>query len=156
METRRDTAAVGATPAGAAGYDRSVETGSPDLENASLGQLFSRLSEDLSTLMHQELDLAKTEMKEEASKAGKGAGLLGGTGVAALFGLLMLSFAAAWGLAAAIPTGWAFLIVAVIYLAAAGVLFVKGRTELRSVRPVPEKTVETIKEDAQWARHPTS
>lgn len=124
-------------------------------EDASLGELLSRMAEDVSTLARKEVELAKAEIKQEASKAGKGAGLFGGTGIAALFCLLMLSFAAAWGLAVVIPTGFAFLVMAGVYLVAAGVMFVYGRQEMRRVRPVPEQTVETLKEDVQWAKHPT-
>lgn len=123
--------------------------------DASLGELLSRMADDLSLLARKEVELAKVEIKEEVSQAGKGAGLLGGTGVAALFCLLMLSFAAAWGLAKVMPTGFAFLVVAGIYLIAASVMYAKGRRELRRVHPVPEQTVETLKEDVQWAKHPT-
>ncbi len=131
--------------------------GPPDnLDGASVGQLFGRLSQDLSTLMHQEFELAKSEIKAEATKAGKSAGLLGGTGVSALFGLLMLSFAAAWGLAEVIAPGWAFLFVAAAYLLAAVILFTRGCKELRSVHPMPQQTIETVKEDVEWAKHPTS
>jgi hypothetical protein len=145
------------TPTGARSAGIGMAPGaSADLQDASVGQLFGRLSEDFSTLIRQEVALAKAEIKEEATKAGKGAGLLGGTGLAALFALLMASFAAAWGLAEVMAPGWAFLIMAAIYAAAAGVLFVRGRQELRTVHPVPEKTVESLKEDAQWAKHPTS
>lgn len=124
-------------------------------EDASVGELLSRMAEDISTLARKEVELAKAEIKQEASKAGKGAGLFGGTGVAGLFCVLMLSFAAAWGLAVVMPTGFAFLVVAGIYLIAAAVLFLSGRREMRRVHPVPEQTVETLKEDVQWAKHPT-
>jgi hypothetical protein len=124
-------------------------------EQASLGELLSRMAEDLSTLARQEVELARAEIEQEAKKAGKGIGLLGGSGLAALLCLLMLSFAAAWGLAEVIPTGFAFLVVAVIYLIVAAVLYPPGRRELRRVRPVPEQTVETLKEDVEWAKHPT-
>ena len=148
---------AGAYPAGAAGAHASGGGAGPDvIDSASLGELFGRLAEDLSTLVHQEVELAKAEIKQEATKAGKGAGLFGGTGVAALYAVTMLSFAAAWGLAAVMPTGWAFLIVGVIWAAAAAVMFVTGRKEIRRVHPVPEQTVQTLKEDVQWAKHPTS
>lgn len=147
--------ATGARPAGLGATAPPAPPLGPDPEAASLGDLFGRLTEDFSLLMRQEVALAKAEIKEEATRAGKGAGMLGGTGIAALFGLMMISFAAAWGLAAAIPTGWAFLIVAVVWLAAAAALFVTGRRELKELKPVPT-TVQTLKEDAQWARHPKS
>ncbi|HWE57587.1 MAG TPA: phage holin family protein [Acidimicrobiales bacterium] len=125
-------------------------------DEASLGQLFGRLSEDFSVLIRQEVELAKAEIKQEATKAGKGAGFMGASGVAGHMGLLLASFAAAWGLAEAIPAGWAFLIIAIIYFVVAAVLYTNGRRELRTVHPVPEKTAQSLKEDAQWAKHPTS
>jgi hypothetical protein len=153
---------AGAYPAGAQpappayGAQGPSGPGTGGVEDASLGELFGRLTADLSTLMRQEVTLAKAEIKQEAAKAGKGAGLLGGTGLAALFGLTMLSFAAAWGLAVVIPTGFAFLVVGALYLAVAAGMFVLGRQQLRSAHPVPEQTVETLKEDAQWVKHPRS
>ncbi len=146
---------LGARPAGWASPS-FAHPREPELAGASLGELVGRLTQDLSTLMRQEVELARAEISAEASKAGKGAGMLGGAGIAGLFVAMMLSLAAAWGLAAAIPAGWAFLIVGLIWAALAGVMFVNGRKEIRRVRPVPEKTVQTLKEDAQWAKHPTS
>lgn len=124
--------------------------------DASVGQLFSRMSEDLSALLRKEVELAKVEIKEEVTKAGKGAGLLGGTGLTALFGLMMLSFAAAWGLAVAIPTGFAFLAMGGFYFTVSAATFLLGRRKFRQVHPVPEQTVETVKEDLEWAKHPRS
>ena len=70
----------------------------------------------------------------------------------ALLALQLLSFAAAWGLAAVLPTGFAFLIIGVVYAAIAAVLFSQGRKRAAEVQLVPEQTVETLKEDVQWAR----
>jgi len=124
--------------------------------DASLGELIGRMSSDLSTLVHKEIELAKVEIKEEVGKAGKGAGMIGGTAVAGLLALLLISFAAAWGLAEVMPNGLAFLIVGIIYAIVAGVLFVAGRNELKNVRPVPEQTAETLKEDVRWAKQQLS
>lgn len=120
-------------------------------DERSVGELFGELTRDLSTLMRKELELAKLELKEEASKAGKAGGMLGATAVAAWMALVMLSFALAWGLAEVMDAGFAFLLVGLLYAGAAAVLFTKGRAELAKVRPVPEQTIETLKEDAQWA-----
>ncbi len=134
----------------------SVErSAAPPTSEASLGDLVSRMTDDLSNLFRKEVELAKIEIKEEATKAAKGAGLLGGTGMAALFCLIMLSFAAAWGLAEIMPTGFAFLIMGGLYGVGAAIFFVAGRARLRKVHPVPEQTVETVKEDIQWAKNPT-
>jgi uncharacterized membrane protein YqjE len=121
-------------------------------EDVSLGQLVGRLTSDMSRLFRDELQLAKVEIKEEVGKSSKAAGMLGGTGVAALLALLMLSFAAAWGLAEVIATGFAFLVVGGFYAIVAGALFLVGRRKLAEVHPVPEQTVETVKEDVAWAR----
>lgn len=124
----------------------------PLMPEASLGDLFGRMTTDLSTLVRKELELAKVEMKEEATKAGKAAAPLGGAAVAGLMALILLSFALAWGLAEIMPEGFAFLIVGALYAIAALVLFTTGRKKMQQVNPVPEQTVETLKEDAQWLR----
>jgi hypothetical protein len=122
----------------------------------SLGALMSEISKDLSTLMRQEVELAKVELKEEVAKAGKGAGMLGAAGFAGYLFIVLLSFAAAYGLGSQIGYGWGTLIVAAIWAVIGAVLFVLGRSRLRRVSPKPERTIQTLKEDAQWARHPTS
>ncbi|MCU1607258.1 MAG: uncharacterized protein JWP46_3723, partial [Modestobacter sp.] len=89
--------------------------GNPDVEGTSVGELIGEVTRDLSTLMRQELELAKAEVKAEAAKAGKGAGLLGGAGFAGYMVLLFLSCALWWGLANVMDAGWAALIVAVLW-----------------------------------------
>jgi hypothetical protein len=113
------------------------------------------MSQDLSDLLRKEVQLAKVEIKQEATKAGKSAGLFGATGVAAVFSLLMLSFAGAWGLAVAIPTGFAFLVVGCLYAIGASSMLVVAKKKMHEIHP-PEQTVETLKEDVEWAKHPTS
>ncbi|GAA2216318.1 phage holin family protein [Nonomuraea monospora] len=118
----------------------------------SLGDLVGDLGSDLSKLFRQEVELAKTEIREEATKAGKAAGMFGGAGFAGWMTALFLSLALVWGLDAAIDAGWAALIVAVLWGVTAAVMFVMGRKRLQTVSPVPEETVKTLKEDVQWAR----
>ena len=113
---------------------------------ASVGQLMGDISRDLSTLMRQELELAKAELRQEATKAGKAAGMLGGAGFAGYMTILFLSCALWWALENVMDAGWAALVVAVIWGAVAAVLFVVGRNKMRQVKPMPEQTVETIKE----------
>jgi uncharacterized membrane protein YqjE len=122
------------------------------VEDRSLGELFSNLTHDLSDLMRSEMELARVEIKEEAAKAGKAAGMLGGGAVAAYLALTLLAFAAAWGLAEVVDAGWAFLIVGVVVGAIAAVLALQGKKRLDAVEPMPEQTMETLKEDARWAR----
>jgi len=122
----------------------------------SLGDLLSRLTKDFSSLVSTQVDLAKLEIKEEVSRAGKGAGILTGGAVAAWLAVVLLSFAAAWGLAEVMPTGFAFLIVGAVWLAAAAVLLLRGRNELKSINPVPQQTKAELQEYIQWARQQTS
>jgi uncharacterized membrane protein YqjE len=128
----------------------------PDVEGRSLGELLGEITSDLSKLMRQEVDLAKVELKEEASKAGQAGGMLGGAGALGYLTLVFLALALMFALDAVMPTGWAALIVAVLLGAVTAVLFVVGRNKLKAVNPKPERTVETVKEDVQWAKHPTS
>lgn len=127
-----------------------------DGSDASLGQLLSRLSDDLSRLLRQEVELAKSEVRLEAKKAAKAGGMLGAGALAAYLALLLVSFAAAWGLAELMPAGLGFLIVGIVYAIVAAVLLTAGRSRMQDVEPVPQQTVETVKEDARWAKDRTS
>lgn len=120
--------------------------GRPDVGDVSVGQLVGEVSRDLSTLMRQELALAKAELKQEAIKSGKAAGMFSGAGFAGYMLLLFLSFAAWWGLANVMDQGWAALIVAAVWAAIGAVLFAAGRSQMREVNPAPERTAETLKE----------
>ncbi len=124
-------------------------------EQRGIGELIGEITEDLSTLVRQEIALAKAELKQEAGKAGGAAGMFGGAGVAgllvAVFGSLTLMFA----LDALMPIGWAALIVTLIWAGAGAYLYTQGRTKLRTVKP-PTQTIESLKEDARWASHPSS
>jgi hypothetical protein len=124
-------------------------------DDNSIGQLISDISDDLSRLFRQEVELAKAEVRTEAGKAGAAAGMLGGAGFAGYLAVVLLSFAAVFGLANVMDPGWAALIVAVVWAIAAGVLYFAGRRKLRTVSPVPQKTIQSLKEDAQWLKHPT-
>ena len=123
-------------------------TASPrvDVSDRSVGSLIREVTNDLSTLMRQEMDLAKAEIKEEVAKTGKAAGMLGGAGFAGYMVALFLSCALWWGLANAMDTGVAALIVAIIWGVIGAVLFVTGRKKMREVHPKPERTVDTLKE----------
>lgn len=122
----------------------------------SLGELVGQATKELSTLVRKEVELAKAELSTEVAKAGKGAGMFGGAGVTAMYGLTFVSLAAMFGLGAIMPLGFAALVVGVVYLAVAGVLAMTGKKAFQEFHPVPERTIKTLKEDAQWARHPSS
>jgi len=121
-------------------------------EERSLGQVVSDLSSDLSTLMKQEVQLAKVELKEEVAKAGKGAGMLGGAGFAGWFVLLFLSLALTFLLDNWLPVEAAALITAALWAVVAAVLALMGRRELQESNPQLPKTQQTLKEDVQWAK----
>jgi hypothetical protein len=119
---------------------------SRDVSNASVGDLIGEVTRDMSTLMRQELALAKAEVRQEAAKAAKAGGMLGAAGFAGYMVLLFLSCAAWWGLASVLPAGTSAFIVAVIWAIIGGVLFAIGRRRMREVNPKPERTVETVSE----------
>lgn len=132
---------------------RSVDGQRP---GPSIGDLVKEIAADMSLLVRQEVDLAKAEVKQEATKAGKGAGMLGAAGFAGCMTLVLLSLAAVFGIGSETGLGWAALIVAAVWAVVGAILAAAGRTQLRRVHPKPERTVETLKEDARWARHPIS
>jgi len=114
-------------------------------DERSIGELFSAVSSDLSTLMRQEVALAKAEVRQSATQAGAGVGLLSGAGVAGHFVLLFLSIAAWWGIAQWTGQAWSGVIIAVIWAIVALILYSAGRSRLRQVEGMP-RTVETTKE----------
>lgn len=130
--------------------------GEPDIAERSFGDLVGNLSSDLSTLVRKEIELAKVETKQELSKAGQGAGMLAGAGVAALLMLIFLSMALMWTLDNVMHTGWAALIVGVLWAIVAGVLAQIGRKRMKQVNPALPQTTETLKEDAQWVKTQSS
>lgn len=122
-----------------------------DIEGRSLGELIGRLSSDFTRLVRLEIALAKTEAKEEAARAGKGAGLLGGAGIAGNLALVFVSLTVMFALESVMDLVWAALIVTAVWAIVAAVLASVGRKALKSVGPLP-KTTQTLKEDAQWAK----
>lgn len=110
----------------------------------SVGEMLSDITADLSQLMRQEVELAKAELRQSATRAGKGAGMLAGAGVGALMALIFLSVMAWWGLGNSIGRGWSALVVALVWIAIAAVLAVLGRSALQSVQGLP-KTADTVK-----------
>lgn len=126
--------------------------GRTDLREESVGDLLKQLSQDTSTLVRQEMALARAELTEQGKRAGAGAGMLGGAGVA---GLLTLGALTATVIGV-LDTGMAFwlaaLIVTVVWAAIAGVLALQGRNRIKEATPPAPQTVETVKEDVRWAK----
>jgi uncharacterized membrane protein YqjE len=125
----------------------------PDLRDRPVGELLKQLSEETTTLVKQELELAKAEMAEKGKQAGTGAGLFGGAGVTGLLALIALALTLIYLLGTAMEDWIAALIVTALWGAVAGVLALTGKKKLQEAGPpVPEQTVETVKEDVEWAK----
>jgi uncharacterized membrane protein YqjE len=124
-----------------------------DLHDRSLGELLKQLSEQTTRLVHQELELAKAELQQKGKQAGAGAGMFGGAGALGLAALGALTACFILALNAIMPAWLAALIVAVVYGAIAAFLALRGRDKVKQATPlVPEQTVETVKEDVEWAK----
>jgi hypothetical protein len=121
-------------------------------DERSIGALVGEATSELSLLVRKEVELAKLEMKEQGARAADSAKYLGIAAFCGYLAAVLLSFAAAWGLAEVMPASVAFLIVAVVLGVVAGVAFLAGRKRLHELHPIPEETVETLKEDVQWLK----
>jgi hypothetical protein len=113
-------------------------------DTRSLGEIVSGITADLSTLVQQEIALAKAEATQSAKRAGKGAGMFGGAGFAGYFVLLFLSISLWWGLGDWMGHAWSALVVAVLWGIVAAVLAAMGKKEMAAVRGMP-RTAETVK-----------
>jgi hypothetical protein len=113
-------------------------------DDRSVGELVSEVSRDLSTLIRQEIELAKAEATQSAKRAGKGAGMFGGAGVAGHMVLLFLSLALWWALGTVMGGGWSGLIVAALWAVVAAVLAARGRSEIKAVEGLPQ-TADSVK-----------
>lgn len=124
--------------------------------DASMGELMAKMSEQTSRLVRAELQLAKLEMTEKGKRAGKGAGLFGGSALLAFFGVACLVTTAILALAGAL-SGWlAALIVGIVLFVVAGIAAMLGRKQMRQATPpMPQETVENVKQDVQTL-HPGS
>lgn len=121
-----------------------------------VGELLSQLGHQMGELVGKEMQLARAELRDELTKGVKATASLSGAAVVGLVALVFLSSAAAWGLAEVMAPGWAFLIVGAAQLAVAGGLALIGRRQVAAIDPVPHQTLESLKEDARWAKNQTS
>ena len=127
-----------------------------DLRERPIGELLKQLSQETTTLVKQELDLAKAEVAQKGQQAGKGVGMFGGAGVLGLLALGSFTAFLIMLLDGAMPNWAAALVVTVVYAAIAGVLALQGRNKVKEATPpVPEQAVESVKEDVQWAKTQT-
>ncbi len=124
-----------------------------ELRERSIGELFSKLSTETSTLIRQEMALARAEMTEKGKEAGKGAGLFGGAGAVGLLGAGAITAGIILLLDLAIAAWLAAIIVGLVYVAVAAVLAMQGRNRIQAATPpMPEQTIDTVKEDVEWAK----
>lgn len=124
-----------------------------DLREHSIGELVKDLASETSTLVRQEIDLAKAEMTDRGKRAGRGVGMLAAGAAVALLALGALTACLIAVLDLAMPTWAAALIVTAVYAAIAGALLLSGRNQVREAAPpVPEQTIDSVKEDVQWAK----
>jgi Flp pilus assembly protein TadB len=127
--------------------------GTEDLRDRSLGELLKQLSEQTTRLVHQELELARAELQQKGRQAGQGAGMFGGAGALGLAALGALTACFILALSELMPAALAALLVAVVYGIVAFVLVRQGQARIkRATPPVPTQTIETVKEDVEWAR----
>jgi hypothetical protein len=134
-------------------YQQPPPPGEEDLRDRSLGELVKTLADQTSTLVKQEIQLAKAEVSQQAKQAGKGAGLLVGAAVVGLLAAGTLVAFLVMLLDGALANWLAALVVAVAFGAIATALALMGRNRIRAAAPpVPEQTVETVKEDVEWAK----
>ena len=134
----------------AADQPTSQATSSAD---RSLGDIVGSITSELSTLVRQEIALAKAEATQDAKTAGKGVGLLAGAGVAGHLFLVALTGLVVIALGGAIGYGWSALIVTVVWAVVAAVLALRGRKELTKIPPPLETTQASLKEDVQWLKN---
>ena len=131
-----------------------LTTPGPRSTEPSAGELVSRVSQDVSRLVRDEVQLAKVEVSSKAKQAGIGAGMFGAAGLLALYGLGVLIATAVLALALVVPAWLAALIVAVVLFIAAGVAALLGRNRVTAATPaLPERTVDNVRQDIDAVRH---
>lgn len=134
--------------------DAGARTDTPPMDKP-LGELMADMTSQVTTLMRKEVDMAMVELKEEMKQAAKAGGMLSGAALSGYLSLLFGSFSVAWFLDRKLPRPLAFATVAMLHGAAAATLLKRGHEEIKRVDPVPTQTVETLKENVEWAKAQT-
>jgi uncharacterized membrane protein YqjE len=129
--------------------------GAVDQRDQSIGELLKQLSQETTTLVRQELELAKAEVTEKGKQAGVGAGMFGGAGAAGLMALIGLTLTIVFALDTFMKGWLAALTVTLVWGAVAGALALLGRNRIKEATPPAPQTIETVKEDVQWAKSQT-
>jgi len=119
----------------------------------SMGEILQDVVRDFGDIVRAEIRLAKAELGENAKKAGRAAGMFGGAAVCGLLAGMALVAACIAGLATAMPVWLAAALMTLVLLGTAAAMYAGGRSRLRDVNAVPERTAQTIKEDVEWAKH---
>ena len=134
------------------------QSGQPQSNDSkpSVGELVHEVADDVLKLMRQEMQLAKLEVKDDVTQAAKAGGMLGGAGIAAHLFLIFLSVTVMFALNEVMDIVWAALIVSAIWGIAAYALYLTGRSRMSTVNFTPEQTIQTLKEDVQWAQNRTN
>ena len=136
-----------------ASSSRVHEEPGPDVSQRSVGELVGEVAQDLTKLVNQELELAKVEVRAEVKKTGKAAAAFGAAGAAGYFALLFASLTLMFALDLLFDNlALAALVVTVLYAIVAAVLFARAKKTAQTIDPTPHVTVQTLKEDAQWAK----
>jgi len=148
-------ATSGGAGARAAGATVTDTAGEADARDRPIGELVKDLSSQTSTLVRQEIELARAELQQKGKVAGKGAGMLAGAAIAGLLALGALTAGLIALLDTAMATWIAALIVMALWAIVALVLAKTGQKALKQATPPAPQTVETVKEDIQWAKNPT-
>jgi uncharacterized membrane protein YqjE len=134
----------------------STDSRQEALHEQPIGELLKQLASETTSLVRQELELAKAEMREKAGKAGPGFGMIGAAGGVALLALGSLTAFFVLALDGALPNWLAALIIAIVYGAVAAVLYMRGKQKVEDAGSLaPRQTIESVKEDVEWAKHPT-
>jgi len=121
-------------------------------DDRPLSELLSEVTDEIATLFRKEVELARAETSEQVSRAAKAGAMLGAAAVVGLLTLILLAFAAAWGLSEVVPEGVAFMIVALVFGLVAAVLASAGKKKIAAIKPMPDQTVQTLKADVQVAK----
>lgn len=130
------------------------DTSAPEeMRERPVGELLKLLSDQTTTLVRKELELAKAELTDKGKQAGAGAGMFGAAGLLAVFAVAAITTALIVAIDSAVTLWLAAVIVAALYAAVAGALAVRGRSQLKAATPpMPEQAIESSKEDVQWAK----
>jgi hypothetical protein len=134
--------------------DLQPATEVPD-EQKPVTDLLAEMTSKINTLLRKEVEMAVVELKDEVRQAAKAGGMLGAGAFAGYLAAVFASFGVAWWFDRKLPRWFAFFFVAGLQGAAAAALLKRGAEEMKQVDPVPTQTIETLKENVEWAKAQT-